>query len=122
MLHLVGVNMSVMEKILYSPAAAFIIIFFAVIILSWILSAQSYRRKHNLAGQRKAYACGEDFQEHLIQPDYSQFFPFAFFFTILHVVALIVATVPLETIQTFAMAALYIIGAIIGLIILLRKQ
>ena len=32
-----------------------------------------------------------------VQPDYGQFFPFAFFFTILHVVALMVATVPAGT-------------------------
>ncbi len=48
-------------------------------------------------------------------------FPFAFFFTILHVVALVIATVPTETIETFAIAVVYVVGAIIGLFILLRK-
>lgn len=109
------------QNIIYSPAAAFAIIFLAIILLSRIFSRLAIRRKHIPAGQKKAYACGEDFQEHLIQPDYSQFFPFAFFFTILHVVALMIATVPFETIGTFAMAALYVVGAITGLIILLRK-
>ena len=57
----------------------------------------------------------------MIQPDYSQFFPFAFFFTMLHVVALMIATVPVGTETPFLLPVVYVIGAIIGLVILLRK-
>ena len=70
---------------------------------------------------KKSYACGEDVPTHLIQPDYTQFFPFAFFFTILHVIALIAATVPFETFETFTIAVIYILGAIVGLSILFRR-
>jgi NADH-quinone oxidoreductase subunit A len=71
---------------------------------------------------RKPYACGEEFDGYMIQPDYSQFFPFVFFFTILHVVALTIATVPMGEMATFSIAAVYLIGAMLGLFILLRRQ
>jgi NADH-quinone oxidoreductase subunit A len=109
------------DAILFSPPLVFIILFFITIVLFWFCSRYAFRKKEKSASAKKAYACGEDFQEHLIQPDYSQFFPFAFFFTILHVVALVIATVPTETIGIFAIAVVYVAGAIIGLIILLRK-
>ena len=53
--------------------------------------------------------------------DYGQFFPFAFFFTILHVVTLVVATSPARTLQGLAIAIIYVLGAILGLFILFRR-
>jgi NADH:ubiquinone oxidoreductase subunit 3 (subunit A) len=108
-------------KILLVPPVAFIIIFFVMVVFSIILTRCAFRKREDSSEAEKAYACGEDFKDHLIQPDYSQFFPFAFFFTILHVVALVIATVPTETIETFAIALVYIVGAVVGLFILLRK-
>jgi NADH-quinone oxidoreductase subunit A len=110
-----------MGKILFSPLAAFIIILLAVYVLARLCSYCAFRKRNNPLESEKPYACGENFEDHLIQPDYSQFFPFAFLFTILHITALVVATVPTENIKTFAIAITYIIGAIIGLVILLRK-
>jgi ABC-type phosphate/phosphonate transport system permease subunit len=110
-----------MEEIFFSPPVAFLLIFFVVSALAWFGSRCAFHKDKESSGTTKAYACGEDFQDHLIQPDYSQFFPFAFFFTILHVVALVIGTVPTETLETFAMAVVYVAGAIIGLLILLRK-
>jgi NADH-quinone oxidoreductase subunit A len=110
-----------MEKIIFWPPVAFIIIFFTIIALSRVCSCYAFRKKKKPSGANEAYACGEDFKGHMIQPDYSQFFPFAFFFTILHVAALTIATVPVETTEIFAIAVVYIIGAITGLIVLLRK-
>jgi len=113
--------MGMLEKILFSPPGAFIIILFVLLVLAKVCSKCAFPKREDLSEAKKAYACGEDFKDHLIQPDYSQFFPFAFFFTILHVVALVIATVPRETIEIFAIAVVYIVGAIIGLFILLRK-
>ena len=109
------------EKILLSPVGAFVVTFLAVIILVKICAGFAAAKRLNQSEAKKAYACGEDFKDHFIQPDYSQFFPFAFFFTILHVVALVIATVPAVTMEVFAIAAVYILGAIIGLLILLKK-
>jgi hypothetical protein len=72
-------------------------------------------------GAYRSYGCGEDVKNPRVQPDYSQFFPFAFFFTIMHVVALIVATIPLGSLPAIGLAALYLIGAVIGLLILFRS-
>jgi hypothetical protein len=73
------------------------------------------------AGQGKAYACGEDLPSHRMQPDYAQFFPFAFFFTIMHVVALIVGTVPSGDVKSFGIAIVYLLAAFCGLFILFRR-
>jgi NADH:ubiquinone oxidoreductase subunit 3 (subunit A) len=110
-----------MEEIFSSPPVVFLLILVVVSALAWLGSRGAPKDKEP-PGAKESYACGEDFQDHLIQPDYSQFFPFAFFFTILHVVALVIATVPTETLETFAMAVVYVAGAIIGLIVLLRKD
>jgi NADH-quinone oxidoreductase subunit A len=72
-------------------------------------------------GRTKAYACGEDVPEHHVQPDYAQFFPFAFFFTIMHVFALIVATVPGGSLSAAAVAVGYTAAAVIALFILFRE-
>jgi NADH:ubiquinone oxidoreductase subunit 3 (subunit A) len=110
-----------MEEIFFSPPVAFLLILAVVSALAWLGSRGAFQKDKEPSGAKESYACGEDFQDHLIQPDYSQFFPFAFFFTILHVVTLVIATVPTETLETFAMAVVYVAGAIIGLLILLRK-
>ena len=108
-------------RILFSPPGAFIIVLLAIAIFFKACAAFAFKKRKDQTDAKKAYACGEDFKGHFIQPDYSQFFPFAFFFTILHVVALVIATVPAETVEIFASAVVYIIAAIIGLLILLRK-
>ena len=77
-------------------------------------------KKEPSAEALKPYACGEE-QSEAVQPDYGQFFPFAFFFTILHVVALTVATVPVETAGNFMIAVLYVGCALVGLLVLYRS-
>lgn len=76
--------------------------------------------KGNVPGQTKPYACGEE-QTSAVQADYGQFFPFAFFFTILHVVALTVTTLPAMETGNYIIAMLYVVGAGIGLCILYRS-
>jgi hypothetical protein len=109
------------QGILLTPPAASIIVLLAMILFARFCSLFTFRKRKVQADSKKAYACGEDFKDHMIQPDYSQFFPFAFFFTILHVVALVIATVPVESVESFAMAIVYIVAAVIGLFILLGE-
>jgi len=73
------------------------------------------------SGKREPYACGEDVKDHRAQPDYGQFFHFAFFFTVMHVVALIVATVPRGSPGAAALAAAMLISASISIFILFRR-
>lgn len=112
-----------MEKILLSPPIAFVIILIVTALLALIFSFLAFRPQGGKRSARisEAYSCGEEFPDHMIQPDYSQFFPFAFFFTILHVVALVVATVDTQSPQTFAIAIIYVIVAIVSMYILLRR-
>jgi NADH-quinone oxidoreductase subunit A len=107
--------------LLLTPPIAFIIVFVAALCFAYALSKLAIRPKKVPEGLTKEYACGEDLPTAMIQPDYSQFYPFAFYFTILHVVALMIATVPTATIETFLIAAVYILGAIIGLVVLYTK-
>ena len=105
-----------------SPLVAFAVVFVAVAAGSWVLSRMAFRRQGpDIAGFAKPYACGEDAPGILIQPNYSQFLPFAFFFTILHVVVLTIATVPVEVGPTLGLAVLYVLGGLMGLSILYRK-
>lgn len=107
-------------KTLLAPPVAFILVTLVAGLIFAFCARFRFHKPQSKQSQ-EAYSCGEEFSGHMIQPDYSQFFPFAFFFTMLHVVALVVATVPLEVTGTFAIAFVYIIGAVIGLSILLGK-
>jgi NADH-quinone oxidoreductase subunit A len=44
------------------------------------------------SGKNKPYACGEEISSEKMIPDYQEFFPFAIFFTLLHVAGLVLAT------------------------------
>ena len=110
-----------MSNILLTPPAAFLIVLIAMLLFSRFLSTLSCRPKTHGEGEEKSYACGEDVPTNLMQPDYSQFFPFAFFFTILHVFTLVIATIPALTLGSFAIAVIYMLAAITGLVILYRR-
>jgi NADH-quinone oxidoreductase subunit A len=105
-------------ELLLSPPIAFIVVLCVIVSLAYVLSKLAFRPKNLPSGLTKEYACGEEIPTHMIQPDYSQFFPFAFYFTILHVVALMVATVPVATLETSLIAVIYLVGAMIGLFVL----
>ena len=109
------------NELLLSPPAAFVMIMLAAVFGAYVLSKLALKPKKIPAGLTKEYSCGEDIKTHMIQPDYSQFFPFAFYFTILHVVALMIATVPMATMQTSLIAVVYILGAIVGLFVLYKR-
>lgn len=109
-----------------TPGIAFFIVLAAVGVLYMAMGLLSAGRRGAKARGLGPYSCGEELPTHMIQPDYSQFYPFAFFFTILHVVALIACTVPLSSdqgvaIKTGIIAAMYVLGAVVGLVILYRK-
>jgi NADH-quinone oxidoreductase subunit A len=111
-----------METLLLTPPIAFTIILVVSWLLSFLSAPLAYKGgKDEKKALTEAYACGEEMKVHRVQPEYSQFFPFAFFFTLLHVVTLVVATVPVVTIGALAVAVIYIAGALLGLWILFRR-
>jgi NADH-quinone oxidoreductase subunit A len=109
------------EQIILSPPLAFAALFVVIGLLVLLASRLAVRPVSVQSGTLKAYACGEDVKDHRARPDYGQFFPFAFFFTIMHVVALIVATVPAGNLRIFGMALLFIAASGMGLVILYRN-
>lgn len=110
-----------MNGILLSPPVAFVIVLIAMMLFARLLSTISAKPKTHGEGEGKSYACGEDVPTNMMQPDYSQFFPFAFFFTLLHVFTLTIATVPALTGGSFVIAVIYILAAVTGLVVLFRR-
>lgn len=99
------------------PPVAFCLLFLAV---ACVDRASRRLAAHSTAspGKSKAYACGEEASSIKAQPNYGEFFPAAFFFIIMHVVALLLATVPHEESQLVGVLALYVAAALSGLFIL----
>jgi len=109
--------------LLITPVTFVAVLVFMLILLRilGLISAKA-AKPSGKSGKLKAYACGEDIKDHRIAPDYSQFFPFAFFFTIMHVLALVVATVPSGSLSATVLAIGYSTALAIGLFILFRRQ
>ncbi len=105
---------------LLSPPFAFLVVLAAAVCVFGLLSSLSPRKGRTGAGA-KPYACGEEPPEQKIQPDYAQFFPFAFFFTILHVVALMTTTMQVGAAATLGIAMIYVLGGFVGLSVLYRR-
>jgi NADH:ubiquinone oxidoreductase subunit 3 (subunit A) len=110
-----------MNALLVTPPVALIIVLAATLIFYRLCSGLAFKVKNTTNGSKKSYACGEDTYNNMAQPDYSNFFPFAFFFTIAHVAALIMTTVPKESFSIFTTAAIYVLAAIVALFILIRE-
>ncbi len=107
-----------MERLLLTPPVAFLV-FLAlsagITAFSGVISAKG----RDAEGKTNSYACGEDMQENQSQPEYSQFFKFAFFFTIMHVAVLIIATDPG---QVSPVSLLYLGVSVLALMMLFRRQ
>jgi len=109
------------ENNILTPPVAFIIVLAVTVLISSLLSKLSFKTRKGEDASMTSYSCGEEGFTPFIQPDYAQFFPFAFFFTILHVTALMITTVPLETLGSLSIAVIYLAGAMTALFILFRR-
>ncbi len=110
-----------MKAILLSPAVAFLAIFAVLALVSLAVSVFGYKRRGAAGSLREPYTGGERLERNQFPPEYAQFFPFAFAFIILHVAVLTVATVPSLDAGAAATAGLYVAGALLGFIILMRR-
>ncbi|MDR1195936.1 MAG: hypothetical protein LBL00_05615 [Endomicrobium sp.] len=108
--------------ILILPPVVFLLVLFFFIIVSFFTERISYKSPDNCEGKTKAYACGEDVKEHRIRPDYVEFFPFAFFFTLMHVIVLMIATSPEKITDSLAIALLFIVTAFLSILIIFRRE
>jgi NADH-quinone oxidoreductase subunit A len=111
-----------MNKIILLPPIAFIIILAVSFLISFGFSKLSFRgRVSSSKDKLEQYACGEDIPAVPLKPDYGQFFPFAIFFTIMHVVALVLTTLPKDFTSGYILAGIYVSSALVGLLILFRR-
>jgi NADH-quinone oxidoreductase subunit A len=94
--------------ILISPPVAFVLFLIAATLL-YRLGRRMAPKLNNVGGKLTSYACGEDMPGTKIQFGYRLFFFVALFFTIMHVAALVIATVPSGKIVLFAVLYLGII-------------
>ena len=95
-------------SILLSPPVAFFLIL-AVSILLYLLGKRMAPKLTRSGGKLTSYACGEDMPGAKIQFGYRLFFFVALFFTIMHVAALVIATVPAGKIALFAVLYLAVV-------------
>ena len=87
--------------ILLSPPIAFVLFLIAAALL-FRLGRRMAPKSNAVGGKLTSYACGEDMPGQKIQFGYRLFFFVALFFTIMHVAALVIATVPTGKIVLFA--------------------
>ncbi len=110
-----------MQGFLFLPPIAFSLVMLAVMAQSFLMKRTSFHGPVG-AGATKPYSCGEDMEENRFRPEYGQFFSYAFFFSIMHVVALVVATMPSGIAGSYMISSLYIAGAAIGLVAVVRRD
>ena len=105
------------KTLLLSPPVVFLLLLLLGLALSQLVSSYAATGQDN---QRKseAYASGQRNFKHRFSPDYSQFFPYAFFFTIVHILVLVVAT---ASGISLAFPLLYIAAGLLALYIIVKR-
>jgi NADH-quinone oxidoreductase subunit A len=92
-------------EFLISPPVAFVVFLLLFYLLYYIGSLMAPKLK-NVGGKLTSYACGEDVPGVKVQFGYRLFFFIALFFTMMHVAALVVATLPAGPIVIFGLCYL----------------
>jgi NADH-quinone oxidoreductase subunit A len=99
--------MKALDYLLSLPVA--FVLFTAIAGLLYLLGKRMAPKLNKAGGKLTTYACGEDIPGAKIQFGYRLFFFIALFFTIMHVAALMIATVPAGKIVWFAILYLAVI-------------
>ena len=107
-----------MEHLLLMPPLDFLVLLAVAALLS-LAAKKLAARGAQSAGKGEPYACGQDVNTGRIQPSYTEFFSVAFFFTILHVTALVLGTVPANAVW---LAVPFLLIAVLAIVILFRKD
>lgn len=106
-----------MDSLIFAPPIVFLI--FVAIFLSCSKGFSRYSR-HGVRGGHEldSYACGQRDVRNYVNPDYSQFFPYAFLFTIMHVLVLVVATAPYDA---PLLPVVFIVSGVLCLVIIFKR-
>ena len=89
-------------EILLSPPVAFLVFLLVFASVYWA-GGRMAPKVRKAGGKLTSYACGEDIPGAKIQFGYRLFFMIALFFTMMHVAALVVATLPRGPIVFFGL-------------------
>ncbi len=92
-------------------------------ILLLLAAAMKYLGRYAVHGKtsREAldpYACGQRDFENYVNPDYTQFFRYAFVFSVMHVLALVVTTAPRDAVL---LPLIYVAAGVLTLTMIFRK-
>ena len=103
---------------IYAAPAVVFVFFLAVFAL--IMHGLKRYATRGQTGERALdpYACGQRDFENYVNPDYTQFFRYAFVFSVMHVLALVVSTAPMDA---MALPLTYVAAGILALSIIFRK-
>lgn len=105
-----------MNILLYPPFA--FIISLAIVLLFGKLIKGFEPRFSKSQQSTKTYACGEEFEAKKLSPGYEEFYPYAIFFTVLHVVAIMLMTIAFTSSIPISIPIIYLLVIIVILSIL----
>ncbi|MDD2214460.1 MAG: hypothetical protein PHR21_08005 [Oscillospiraceae bacterium] len=108
-----------MSAILYSPPVVFGLFLLLFLLLLRLLDRYAVHGGTGGAHALDPYACGQRDFENYVNPDYTQFFRYAFVFTVMHVVALVIATASVSGLTVLPL--IYVAASILSLAIIFRK-
>ncbi|MDR0291638.1 MAG: NADH-quinone oxidoreductase subunit A [Elusimicrobium sp.] len=81
-----------MANFLLFPPVIFIVAYALIWLFSKLTAGFAPKPDNTPQGKLDPYACGEEYESKKVEPDYKTFFPFAIFFTVIHVAGLMIAT------------------------------
>jgi len=107
-----------MKEIFFSPPVIFVLMTLIFALSSKWLSRYSCKGSH---GEHAfdPYACGQRDVENYVNPDYTRFFSYAFIFTVVHILILVVATAPKDA---QLLPVIYIVSGILAILIAFRGE
>ncbi|MFA5160622.1 MAG: hypothetical protein WC421_00080 [Elusimicrobiales bacterium] len=109
--------MEVSDYLLVPPVA-----FILALAFTWLFSRLASRLAHpkvETEGKNLPYACGENVPLKKPEPEYGAFFPFAIFFTVLHVAGLMIASLSgAQALEAVTAGAVYIMVTAVALAVL----
>ncbi|MEA3407927.1 MAG: hypothetical protein U9R48_07600 [Chloroflexota bacterium] len=111
------------ERILLSPPAV-LLVFSGLAYGFYLLGGKMAAPGQEHEGKHLPYACGEDLLLPEIQLGYHAFFRLALFFGLLHLAALVVATLPpaASTSTSHRIAVAYLMGIGISVFVLTQRE
>jgi NADH-quinone oxidoreductase subunit A len=104
---------------LISPPVAFLV-FLVIGYLIYVLGGRMAPKLKKQGGKLATYACGEDLPGVKLQFGYRLFFFIALFFTMMHVAALVIATIPSGKVVFFGI--IYLLMIFLSIMALITRE